>query len=1427
MADSIETTGMNESAGTTTGMAENLAAVDDSVLVGAEGQVTAVGQADLGETVEVTDESQEIAVDPGDDFVLPEGIASGDIQYSQFEGSLVIVLPSGSEITFTDFFVIASQQEEGGLPPVLTLADGTVMDPPLVIAQIADFDPNAVEAAAGGGGGTGGNASFSPYASGDIGPGDAALDLLGNLPGFPFDLGNLEEEFLDEAGGLFQVVTALSQVVPVGLPTDLPSSVTGVISGDFDGGFEDALPNQHLGAVDAANETKTQLVIEFVPDDDEVVESFTVEGIPLDVRIFIRPLDGGADVELAHDGSVTVPGSLLNNIFLIPPEDNDADIPLSFSAVVVDPQNPTNPVTLTGTFTVVIDAVADVPSVGSTGTGGGFVAGAIPSVEGEAGGTVAVNLDVVSNDIDGSETTAVQLFFSSPQNFTAADFDVIAVGAELVVPEDGSPPFWVVPQEGFAGLQIVVPESATETVDVFAFGVATETLITGEELTFDNNQASTKKAVAFQIALEGELIVNIGNPTFLETETDDVLTISFADLQVSATLGGAGRPDLVESVTATFENLPDGAVILDASGNVVATASGGTISVTAPSLDDFNALTLQLPADFATPGPGGVIDPGDISGTVVVESPVAVLNPQPGSIAIDVAVEGDIDVTAAPETTAEDQNLATISDGAGNSVTLNVVVLNLAAVATDADGSETVQTATVTFNDVPAGTGVLFFGTAGATIATVERSVNPDGTEDLVVSNLSPAELATLRLGVPEDYSGTITGNVVSAFTDEQGEDSATFMVVVTPTPDLVLPSENIGGSGLDQETDQPITVDLNLSAAITDGDGSEVLTSITVTFDQLPAGTTTSGGTLTGLVWSGTQAELSALALTFPTDYSSEDGGVINGSLRVTTDEGGDQTVGFTVPVLPEEDLDVVANDVTVPESDTGVTVNLSLSATVTDQDGSEVVDSVTVTFTGLPAGSSVNGGTLVGGVWSGTAVELAALQLTLPASFTGDITGLLNATSDEGGNESAPFTITVDAMPDVIAVDDVTVDEDGFETANLDDSPLRPGEVDSTESTTGTGTITVDFEADVPATLDGSLRLLDSPALDGQLTTLDGGSVSFTSPDGGLTLVGTVPDGEGTREVLTIAVQTGASASGTEVTYTYVATLNEPLEHPDPEEGGNTENTLTLSGVGFVATDSDGDPTPAASFDVTIVDDIPLAVNDATTTAEDTQVTYNVITNTDGTSDASGADAPLTLVSAGLSSGSGSVSFASNGDVTFTPANGFEGDAVIAYTIEDQDGDRSSATLTVTVGDDSTPIVTLDEDVTVDEDGLSGANLDGTPLRTGEVDSTEDDTATGTIKVDYLNAADVPGTPDGSLKLLDSAALDGQLTTLDGLSVSFALDGDQKLVGSVTDGQNVTREVLTIEVQTGASASGTEVTYTYVATLTGPRTRRARTRR
>ena len=124
-------------------------------------------------------------------------------------------------------------------------------------------------------------------------------------------------------------------------------------------------------------------------------------------------------------------------------------------------------------------------------------------------------------------------------------------------------------------------------------------------------------------------------------------------------------------------------------------------------------------------------------------------------------------------------------------------------------------------------------------------------------------------------------------------------------------------------------------------------------------------------------------------------------------------------------------------------------------------------------------------------------------------------------------------------------------------------------------------------------------------------------------------------------------------DVTYTYSTTLSQPLEHA----AGALENAITLTGVTVQVTDSDSDTLPV-SFNVTIVDDVPQAVADTAAAAEDTAVTYNVITNADGTSDLQGADAPATLTAATLATaGAGTVGFLTNGDITFTPARGFCG--------------------------------------------------------------------------------------------------------------------------------------------------------------------------
>ena len=101
------------------------------------------------------------------------------------------------------------------------------------------------------------------------------------------------------------------------------------------------------------------------------------------------------------------------------------------------------------------------------------------------------------------------------------------------------------------------------------------------------------------------------------------------------------------------------------------------------------------------------------------------------------------------------------------------------------------------------------------------------------------------------------------------------------------------------------------------------------------------------------------------------------------------------------------------------------------------------------------------------------------------------------------------------------------------------------------------------------GSIVLVDTPALDGQLHTHDGQSVTFALSGGDL--VGTVS--AGATEVIRIHLVSAAAGPGAgDVTYTYSTTLSQPLEHAD----GALENAITLTGVTVQATDKDGDHDP-----------------------------------------------------------------------------------------------------------------------------------------------------------------------------------------------------------------------------------------------------------
>ncbi|MFQ3787609.1 retention module-containing protein [Halomonas sp. A29] len=276
--------------------------------------------------------------------------------------------------------------------------------------------------------------------------------------------------------------------------------------------------------------------------------------------------------------------------------------------------------------------------------------------------------------------------------------------------------------------------------------------------------------------------------------------------------------------------------------------------------------------------------------------------------------------------------------------------------------------------------------------------------------------------------------------------------------------------------------------------------------------------------------------------------------------------------------------------------------------------------------------------------------VTFTPAPGFEGD--AVIDYTITDADGDTASATLTVTVAPDSVPVIAISADSDSVAEAGL---PNGSAAGDGSHVTQGT------FNID----------------------TGNDGLASLVINGVNVTAGGTVTGSHGS-----LVVTPGSGGS-----YSWTYTLS------GPTSGDTTSDSFTL-----VVTDSDGS-TATDSFTVDIVDDVPVARDDTASTGEDTPVTVNVMAN-----DTGGADG-ATLTAASLRNPSqGTLSFAANGQVTFTPAPGFEGDAVIDYTITDADGDTASATLTVTVAPDSVPVIAISADSdSVAEAGLPNGSAAG----------------------------------------------------------------------------------------------------------------------
>ncbi|RVU39409.1 hypothetical protein EOI86_09280 [Hwanghaeella grinnelliae] len=432
----------------------------------------------------------------------------------------------------------------------------------------------------------------------------------------------------------------------------------------------------------------------------------------------------------------------------------------------------------------------------------------------------------------------------------------------------------------------------------------------------------------------------------------------------------------------------------------------------------------------------------------------------------------------------------------------------------------------------------------------VDGDGNPAGTEngDGTVT-LTVDQLQGLTVEPAADSSDDLDLAVTVTTVDEFGTVEAvgeTLDVTVTPVADL----PDVTAASVEGAEDTSIA--LNISATVTDQDGSEAISPLEVTtgFNEgesgviitgfypnmdspivlsgFEPGTTFNAGSLVDGVLYLTVEDLPGLSLQPPADFSGD----MELTISVTsTDSDPDSdesdtataTQSFVVSVAGVADAPTLSAENEETAEDSGIELNIGAFLT----DSSEALSEVTIS--NFPPGTTFSAGTLTGGILTIAAADLAGLEMTPPLNFSGDINLTASVTSQDGDDSKTTttnFTVTVEGLADLPTLE-------LNDTAGESASPI-PVDISSTLTD-----------------LDGSEELtITISGLNG--ATLSAGT---TNEDGSVTLT------EAELEGLTITPAPGTTGS-IDLTVTAIATEKE--SHDSISVSGTVTVTITDTETG-----------------------------------------------------------------------------------------------------------------------------------------------------------------------------------------------------------------------------------------------------------------------
>ena len=804
---------------------------------------------------------------------------------------------------------------------------------------------------------------------------------------------------------------------------------------------------------------------------------------------------------------------------------------------------------------------------------------------------------------------------------------------------------------------------------------------------------------------------------------DDAVTVTVSDGSFSASAAVAitvtpvnDAPVAEDDAVATSEDVP--AVIAgttlvandtDVDGDpltvsAVGTASAGTVVLAA------GTVTYTPPLDFT----------GDATFTYTVSDGTA-----SAMATVTVAVGGANDPPVATDdtvTTAED-TAATIPAATllANDTDAEGQTLTVTAVAGATNGTVALAGTTVTFTPT-----ADFSGAATFTYTVSDGADTDTGTVTVTVTPVNDGPVAVADTATTaEDTVATIPAATLLA-NDSDVESTPTVTAVSGATNGTVAlagttvtftPAANFNGAaGFDYTiSDGTLTATARVTVTVTPvNDGPVAVADAVTTAEDTAAviaaatlltnDTDVDGPSLTITAVTGATGGTVALAgttVTFtPTANTSGTGGfdytISDGTLT--------STARVTVTVTPVNDAPVaVADTVTTAEDTVATIAAATLLANDSDPDGTPTI-------------------TAVSNATSGT-VSLAGTTITFtPAANFSGAAGFDYTISDGTLTATAHVTVTVTPVNDapVAVADTVTTAEDTVATiaaatllANDSDPDGTTPTISAVSNATG-GTVslagtTITF---TPTANFSGTAGFDYTITDGTLTATAHVTVSVTAAnDAPVATDDTVTTAEDT--VATIAAATLlANDSDPDGTTPTISAVSAATNGTVALAGTTITFTPTadFSGTaGFDYTITDGTLTATAHVTVTVtpVNDGPVAVDDFTSTNQDTPA---IIPDASLLANDTDVDGPALTVSAVSNPTNGTVTHVGT-TVTFTPTTGFTGTAGFDYTITDGTL-TSTAHVTVSVGNVNDAPVAVADAVSTDEDTaavISGATLTG----------------------------------------------------------------------------------------------------------------------